>query len=126
MAGDWIVVVPFSMSLTPAEAPASGPVTSAFTPEGVVPCCLVPFEVVVSGLARCHWPVVAVSVPSGVGALPLAGGGGVGAERVGRPALVGLEVVEEDGRAAAALAGGRDVEAVGRARAVGPAAHGVS
>src|SRR5262245_7350057 len=65
MAGDWMVVTPPSTSFTPAEAPASGPVTSALTPLGVVPCCLVPLEVVVSGLPRAHCPVVAVSVPSG-------------------------------------------------------------
>ena len=37
--------------------------TRSFTPLTVVPCCLVPLEVVVSGLARAHCPVVAVSVP---------------------------------------------------------------
>src|SRR5262245_2014789 len=57
-------VVPPSMSLVPAPAaPARGPVTKSLTPLTVVPSCLVPFDVVVSGLARAHCPVVAVSVP---------------------------------------------------------------
>src|SRR5262245_48827864 len=67
-----MVVTPLSMSFTPADAPASGPVTSAFTPLGVVPCCLVPLEVVVSGLPRAHCPVVAVSVASGFVVQPVA------------------------------------------------------
>src|SRR5262249_15989542 len=41
-------------------------VTRSLTPLTVVPCCLVPFEVVVSGLATAHCPVVAVSVPFGL------------------------------------------------------------
>src|SRR5262245_13909492 len=61
------------MSLVPAPAaPASGPVTRSLTPLTVVPSCLVPFEVVVSGFARAHCPVVAVSVPFGFVVQPVA------------------------------------------------------
>ena len=64
IGGDLMDVVPPSMSLVPApDAPASAPVTRSLTPLTVVPSCLVPLEVVVSGLARAHCPVVAVSVP---------------------------------------------------------------
>src|SRR5262244_3122487 len=58
-------VVPPSMSLAPTEAPASRPVTRSLTPLTVVPSCMVPPEVVVSGSPRSHCPVVAVSVPFG-------------------------------------------------------------
>src|SRR5262245_24412291 len=64
-------VTPPSMSLVPAPAaPKSGPVTRSLTPLTVVPSCLVPLEVVVSGLARAHCPVVAVSVPLALVAQP--------------------------------------------------------
>src|SRR5262245_9240301 len=63
MFGDKMDVTPPSMSLAPTEAPARGPVTRSLTPLTVVPSCLVPLEVVVSGFARAHCPVVAVSVP---------------------------------------------------------------
>src|SRR6266540_591691 len=59
-------VTPLSMSLVPTEAPASRPVTRSLTPLTVVPSCMVPPEVVVSGSPRSHCPVVAVSVPFGL------------------------------------------------------------
>ena len=82
MAGDWMVVTPPSTSFTPAEAPARRAVTRSFTPLVVVPSCLA--SAGVGGL--------------GIAALPQPGGGGVGAARVARPALVGLEVVLEHDR----------------------------
>ena len=81
MAGERMVVVPPSMSKSPAAAPARRPVTRSLTPLTVVPSCLAPPEVVAAGSPRSHRPVVAVSVPSGLT----------------RPALARLEVVEEDG-----------------------------
>src|SRR6185503_8611648 len=42
---------------------ANGPVTRSLTPLTVVPSCFAPFDVVASGLALAHCPVVAVSVP---------------------------------------------------------------
>ena len=54
-----------SMSKLPTLLPASAPVTRSLLPETVVPSCLMPLELVSSGLARSHWPVVAVSVPLG-------------------------------------------------------------
>ena len=84
-------VTPPSMSLAPAEAPARGPVTRSLTPLTVVPSCLVPLEVVVSGLARAHCPVVAVSVPFGWWSSP---GWSRSCRRIPRSAAV-LELVSE-------------------------------
>src|SRR5262249_29569842 len=58
-------VTPPSTSLAPTEAPASRPGTRALTPLTVVPSCMVPPEVGVSGSPRSHCPVGAVSVPFG-------------------------------------------------------------
>src|SRR5262249_55112215 len=58
------------MSLAPAEAPASRPVTRRLTPLTVVPSCLGPLEKVASGTPRSHSPVVAVSVPFGLRVQP--------------------------------------------------------
>src|ERR1043165_3717632 len=71
IGGDWIEVTPPSMSVTPADAPAVPPVTRSKLPLLVVPSCLVPLLVVVSGLARSQRPVTAVSVPAGFGVQPL-------------------------------------------------------
>src|SRR5262245_29901811 len=61
-----MLVTPPSMSLAPTDAPARGPVTRSLTPLTVVPSCFGPLELVSSGLARAHCPVVAVSVPFGL------------------------------------------------------------
>ena len=72
IAGERMDVVPPSISNSPAEAPASRPVTRSLTPETVVPSCLVPLEVVVAGSPRSQAPVVAVSVPLGLAVQPVA------------------------------------------------------
>jgi hypothetical protein len=48
-----------------ANDPAASPVVSAREPDGTVPSCFGPLDEVLSGLPRCHTPLVAVSVPSG-------------------------------------------------------------
>jgi hypothetical protein len=72
MAGERTLVMPPSISKLPAPVPASRPVTRSFTPETVVPSCLVPLDVVVCGSPRSHAPVVAVSVPLGLVVQPVA------------------------------------------------------
>src|SRR5687767_13438738 len=57
--GDRMLVLPPSMSKSPAPDPASRPVTRSLTPDTVVPSCLVPLEVVAAGSPRSHAPVVA-------------------------------------------------------------------
>ena len=60
MLGERIEVVPLSMSLAPTPLPAEPSVTRSKLPLTVVPNCMVlPPLLVVSGLARSHWPVVA-------------------------------------------------------------------
>ncbi len=68
--GDWIVVVPPSTSLAPADAPARRAVTRSLTPLTVVPSCLAPLEVVCAGSPRSQCPVVAVSMPFGLRSQP--------------------------------------------------------
>ncbi len=72
IAGDRTLVMPPSMSKSPAAAPAAAPVTRSLVPLTVVPSCLAPLEVVAAGSPRTHWPVVAVSVPDGLIVQPVA------------------------------------------------------
>jgi hypothetical protein len=67
MLGERIEVTPLSMSCTPTLLPAKAPVTRSLLPLTVVPNWSVVLpELVCSGLARAHCPVVAVSVPLGL------------------------------------------------------------
>src|SRR6185503_8130099 len=72
IAGERTLVVPPSMSKSPAPVPAAPPVTRSKLPLTVVPSCLAPDEVVSAGFARSHAPVVAVSVPPGLVVQPVA------------------------------------------------------
>src|SRR5690606_30427828 len=60
-------------SLTPASVPAAAPVTSVLLPLTALPSCSgTPPLLVACGSPRCHWPVVAVSVPLGLVVQPVA------------------------------------------------------
>ena len=74
IAGDWMEVVPPSMSLAPTAVPAVSPVTRqlALPPAHSPSCRLVPPELVGCGLPRAQAPVLAVSVPLGLTVHPRA------------------------------------------------------